>query len=115
MAKPSFNIREEDIEVTHVRGSGPGGQNRNKRMSGVRIRHLPTGITITATERRSQEQNRKAALERLECKIKELYRKPKPRVKTVCSGATREKRLTLKRKISQKKDSRRVSRADWES
>src|SRR3990170_3122051 len=43
--------------------SGPGGQHRNKTESGVRLAHDATGIVVTATERRSQSQNRAAALE----------------------------------------------------
>jgi protein subunit release factor B len=45
--------------------SGPGGQHRNKTESGVRLVHRPTGVAVTATERRSQAQNRGAAVERL--------------------------------------------------
>src|SRR5947209_12006956 len=47
------------------RGSGPGGQKRNKTSSGVRVTHEPTGIIGIASERRSQKQNREAAVYRL--------------------------------------------------
>ena len=44
--------------------SGPGGQHRNKTESGVRLTHPATELSVTATERRSQHQNRGVALER---------------------------------------------------
>jgi hypothetical protein len=47
------------------RGPGPGGQKRNKTSSAVRVTHTPTGVTGSAHEMRSQQQNRKAAVERL--------------------------------------------------
>ncbi|HTN54342.1 MAG TPA: peptide chain release factor-like protein, partial [Anaeromyxobacter sp.] len=54
-----------ECEETFFVAGGPGGQHRNKTESGVRLLHRPTGILVTATERRSQLQNRTAALERL--------------------------------------------------
>ena len=56
-------------EVTFGRGSGPGGQHRNKVETAVRIVHVPTGIEVTATERRSQAQNRHVADHRLRVKL----------------------------------------------
>jgi hypothetical protein len=47
------------------RASGPGGQHRNKTESAIRLVHQPTGITVTATERRSQHENRANAVQRL--------------------------------------------------
>jgi len=55
-------LRLVEMEFTRVRG--PGGQHRNKVESGVRLRHRETGIVVTATERRSQHENRAAALRR---------------------------------------------------
>ena len=43
-------------EVRFVRGSGPGGQHRNKTETGVQMTHPPTGIVVSATERRSVTQ-----------------------------------------------------------
>ena len=47
------------------RSSGPGGQHRNKVSSAVRLHHLPTGVTATADDSRSQHDNRRMALRRL--------------------------------------------------
>ncbi|HEY3245630.1 MAG TPA: peptide chain release factor-like protein [Phycisphaerae bacterium] len=52
-------------EVHTHRVHGPGGQHRNKTESAVRLRHRPTGVVVTASERRSQHQNRANAVERL--------------------------------------------------
>lgn len=51
--------------VETYRASGPGGQKRNKTSSAVRLHHEPTGLTVTATESRSQHENRARALRRL--------------------------------------------------
>jgi hypothetical protein len=60
----------------HYRGSGPGGQKRNKTSSGVRIRHLPSGTIATATESRSQKENRLWAIRRLRIKLATELREP---------------------------------------
>jgi len=54
-----------DVTEERSRGTGPGGQRRNKVQTCVRLVHRPTGVEATAGERRSLEQNRKAALRRL--------------------------------------------------
>src|SRR5262249_38729899 len=68
-----------DCGATPFAGSGPGGQHRHKPSSAVRLVHLPTGVTVTATERRSQLRNRSAALERLRSVLAGLSRVRKPR------------------------------------
>jgi len=100
---------ECDLEVFIA--SGPGGQHRNKTESGVRLHHRPTGITAAATERRSQLQNRGAALARLRHRLEVLAVEPKPRRPTRPSKASKERRLDSKRKLSGKKSDRR--RDDW--
>ncbi len=61
----SVELREQDLEESTMRGGGPGGQHVNTTSSAVRLRHAPTGITVTAREERSQQQNRRLARERL--------------------------------------------------
>jgi len=61
--------RETDIRVDTFRGTGAGGQHRNKTDSCVRMTHLPTGITAVGTESKSQHQNKKTARERLTAKL----------------------------------------------
>lgn len=54
-----------ECDVDRLRVRGPGGQHRNKVESGIRLRHRPSGFTVTATERRSQHENKANAIERL--------------------------------------------------
>lgn len=56
-------LKQADVEF--FRSSGPGGQHRNKVETGVRLRHRATGVTASASERRSQMENRKRTLHRL--------------------------------------------------
>jgi len=54
-----------DCETQRTRGSGPGGQHRNKVETAIVIAHKPTGVIGQASERRSQHKNREVALGRL--------------------------------------------------
>ncbi len=66
-------IPEEEIDfMAFVRASGPGGQNVNKVASAVRITHIPTGITVTCSVERSQQQNKRLAMSILTSKIQAL-------------------------------------------
>ena len=56
---------EKDFRYETSRSSGPGGQNVNKVESAVKAIHTPTGMSATASERRSQLENRKLATQRL--------------------------------------------------
>lgn len=105
---------KRSLEITHLKGSGPGGQNKNKRMSGVRVRHNLTGITVIATERRSQKQNLEKALERLENKLKKQFAVPKKRKKSVPSKGSIEKRLKSKKHAASKKKLRANKTGQWD-
>lgn len=58
------------------RGSGPGGQKRNKTSNAVRLTHTPTGLSATATESRSLSENKLYALRRLKLKLASELREP---------------------------------------
>src|SRR5215467_605545 len=60
-----LDISEADLEESFARSSGPGGQNVNKVSTAVTLRHLPTSISVTVQDSRSQAVNRKLARERL--------------------------------------------------
>ena len=62
-------VNECDISFQTMRSTGPGGQHVNKVNSAVRAIHKPTGIQVVAMDRRSQHQNKKLAIARLEEKV----------------------------------------------
>jgi protein subunit release factor B len=96
-----------DCDETFFVGGGPGGQHRNKTESAVRLVHRPTGVTVTATERRSQLQNRGAALERLRERLEPLARRPRTRRPTKPTRGAKERRLAEKKRRGERKASRR--------
>ncbi len=99
----TVEIKESDIRFEFYRGSGPGGQHRNVTDSAVRLRHLPTGIVVQASESRSQAQNREVAMERLKIALEKRERKVKKRIATKVSQRSKEKRLAGKKATAQKK------------
>ena len=62
---------EKNVRWEVFRSPGNGGQHVNTTDSGVRLIHIPTGITITSTAERSQHQNKKDALRKLQAKLAE--------------------------------------------
>lgn len=60
-----IKIKDEDLDWQFTHSGGKGGQNVNKVATAVRLTHIPTGIVVTASTERFQEQNRKIALDLL--------------------------------------------------
>ncbi len=64
-----IDIPEKELEITTMRSGGKGGQNVNKVETGVRIKHLPSGIAVKCTQERSQSMNKQLALSRLKAQL----------------------------------------------
>jgi protein subunit release factor A len=92
-----------EVEVSVYRASGPGGQHRNTTDSAVRLHHPPSGITVVATENRSQLRNRKLAMDRLIARLRLLNRPRKRRKPTRLPAAAKRRRLESKRRLSERK------------
>ncbi|MBI2626203.1 MAG: PCRF domain-containing protein, partial [Candidatus Nealsonbacteria bacterium] len=72
-----LEVRPDELKVDVYKSSGPGGQNVNKRMTAVRITHLPTKITVAAQSERSHAQNKEQALKLLYAKLYRLREEEK--------------------------------------
>jgi ribosome-associated protein len=128
---PGIAIADDELEWKFIRASGPGGQNVNKVSSAVQLRfNLPANSSIPAPARhrlrrlagqkllddgtillaarseRSQDQNRRAALERLEALIRAALVEPKVRRKTKPTKASKERRIESKKRRGSTKQGR---------
>jgi protein subunit release factor B len=113
---PPYAVDERSLEsqtrVEVFTAGGPGGQHRNKTQNGVRLHHAPSGVVITATERRSLEANRRAAFERLAERLRKLNYVPKKRKATRPTHGSVERRLAGKAHAARTKATRRRSYDD---
>ena len=129
---PDISIPDEEVRLSFVRSSGPGGQNVNKVSSAVELRfdaghssvlaedvkqrlaklagsRMTAGgeLIIAASRHRTQKANRDDAVARLVDLIRRAVRRPKPRVPTGPTRAARQRRLEGKKLRGQTKRLRR--------
>lgn len=104
MAEPKaheLKIPESDLEYTTRRGSGPGGQHRNKTDSCVDLKHLPTGLRVSV-DGRKQHQNKVLALQILRAKIldkqqnRDILQRNENRREQIGCGMRGDKRRTIR-------------------
>jgi ribosome-associated protein len=133
-------LDDNDIQLDFIRASGPGGQNVNKVSSAVQLRFNVAGcavlgeaerqrlmkiagrrmtsdgiLIIKAQRYRSQEQNRRDAINRLVAMIRKAIEVPKNRRPTKPSSASKQRRLATKRRRSDLKRQRRGVRHSLDS
>jgi peptide chain release factor 1 len=98
----ALRVDPRDLEWKWSRGSGPGGQHRNKTESAVDLTHRPTGITVHCESERSRTQNQSIALNALRARIHaaqreaELSARASTRRAQVGSGMRGDKRRTIR-------------------
>ena len=96
-SQTDLEILKRQVVIETYRSRGPGGQRKNKTETSVRLKHLPTGMTVVATEHRSQSQNLKLAFERLRERLRRLQQKRRRRIPTVVPQKATEKRIEEKK------------------
>jgi len=134
---PLIAIDDDEITLDFIRASGPGGQNINKVSTAVQLRfdvkHSPSlpddvrarlvslggrritddGVLIIEAKRfRSQDRNRQDALDRLVALVRTAAERPKPRIQTKPSPASKKRKLESKRHRSRIKQMRRPVRRE---
>lgn len=68
----SEKFTADEVRIEKFHSGGPGGQNVNKVETGVRVIHIPTGITVSSTRERSQFANKQDAIKKLSAVLREL-------------------------------------------
>ena len=85
-------LNEAELEEIFERSSGPGGQNVNKTSTKVLLRHIPTGLSVTVQDTRSQAQNRELARARLLQALNDREKRKQQEAKHSRERARRQKR-----------------------
>lgn len=122
-------LREEDLEETTCRGSGNGGQHKQKTDSAVQIKHKPTGLIVRCEAERSQHANRETARTLLRVRLWEVQQqklsgaRDQARRSQIGSGMRGDKRRTIRAQDGQVTDHetgrtwqyKKYVRGDWDS
>jgi peptide chain release factor 1 len=122
-----LTIRLEDVDLETMRGSGAGGQHRNKTDSAVRARHRPTGIEVRVEAERSQHANKELAMRVLAARVAERDRaaadgaRAEDRRRMIGTGMRGDKRRTIRVQDDQVNDHidgrtwkfKAYARGDW--
>jgi peptide chain release factor 1 len=74
-SQPKYVLNKSEVERKYTRGSGNGGQNRNKVETVVVLTHKPTGIIVRCEEHRTRGKNEETAWQRLEDKLGAIQEK----------------------------------------
>jgi protein subunit release factor B len=98
-----------ECEAETFRSGGPGGQHVNKVETGVRLRHLPTGVVVTCREERSQYRNKMTCLRKVREEVERLNYRPPKRVPTRRTRGAKERTLEAKARRSRIKSLRSKS------
>jgi len=118
-------IRDSDLEIQMIRGSGAGGQKRNKTNNCVMLKHRPSGLTVRCETERSLTQNRASALALLRARLWEkendraVGQRTSQRRQQVGSGMRGDKRRTIRADgvvdhvTGQRWEFKQYSRGDW--
>jgi peptide chain release factor 1 len=118
--EPQLRIAERDLEWSAVRGSGAGGQARNKTSNCIVLKHLPSGLIVRCESERSQHQNRADALAILRSRIYAASLtaatgvRDRSRAEQIGSGMRGDKRRTVRVRDDQVTDHRSGKRWTYE-
>jgi peptide chain release factor 1 len=95
-------LRDADLDFKYCRGSGNGGQHKQKTDSAVQLTHLPTGISVRCESERSQTQNKETAVAVLRARLAEASssqasnERSQDRRQQIGSGMRADKRRTIR-------------------
>lgn len=104
----------KETKVLYYKSRGPGGQRKNKKETSVRLYHIPSGLSVVATEHRFQVKNKELAFRRLQKRLIQLNKKKPPRIPTRIPQGVREEIFKKKRIRSEKKRLRKRVEAPLE-